>query len=108
MTSTVILCTLCGISSMVPLAKCAKCGGKNMRVCMDCGNHNSLAKNYCDNCGKQIAETTPIAIPPAKIKVMEAEPGISNDPWATVPLPNSRSRRSRRKPRSGNIFCAAP
>lgn len=64
MSNAAILCTVCGSASATPLAQCAKCGGKNARVCGGCGFHNSLAKNYCDKCGNPISELGTIVAPP--------------------------------------------
>jgi len=65
MAQAAILCTACGIASATPLlAQCAKCGGKNARVCGGCGFSNSLAKNYCDKCGNPISELGAIVAPP--------------------------------------------
>lgn len=72
--SASILCTKCGAASATPLSTCAKCGGKNARVCGGCGFQNSLAKNYCDKCGNPIAELTPVAAPPPPPTAVGAEP----------------------------------
>lgn len=56
MPGATIQCTACGAASATALALCAKCKGKNARVCSGCGFQNSLAKNYCDKCGNPIAE----------------------------------------------------
>ena len=72
--SASILCTKCGTASATPLSTCAKCGGKNARVCGGCGFQNSLAKNYCDKCGNPISELTPVAAPPPPPTAVGAEP----------------------------------
>lgn len=65
MANAAILCTQCGSASAPPLlSHCAKCGGKNTRVCGSCGFQNSLAKNYCDKCGSPISELGPVVAPP--------------------------------------------
>lgn len=64
MSSAAILCTQCGAASATPLSQCAKCGGKNTRVCGGCGFQNSLAKNYCDKCGNPISDIGPVVAPP--------------------------------------------
>jgi tetratricopeptide (TPR) repeat protein len=59
-----ILCTKCGTASAEPRSECANCGGRNARVCAACGFQNSVAKNYCDKCGRSIVELGAIAPPP--------------------------------------------
>lgn len=64
MPSAAILCTQCGSASTSALSQCAKCGGKNTRVCGGCGFQNSLAKNYCDKCGNPISDLGVNVAPP--------------------------------------------
>lgn len=64
MSNAAILCTSCGAASETPLSQCAKCGGRNSRVCGGCGFQNSLAKNYCDKCGNPISDLGPVVAPP--------------------------------------------
>ncbi len=64
MSNAAILCTQCGAASATPLSQCAKCGGKNTRVCGGCGFQNSLAKNYCDKCGNPISDLGTVVAPP--------------------------------------------
>ena len=60
-----IVCTKCGTVSPAPRTECAKCGGRNARVCGSCGMQNSVAKNFCDQCGHSLTEAGSAA-PPAK------------------------------------------
>lgn len=62
-----ILCTKCGNASAEPRQDCAKCGGKNARVCGGCGNQNSVVKNFCDKCGRAISQLGPVAPPPKTV-----------------------------------------
>ncbi len=64
MAAAQILCTKCGAASAEPRPVCGKCGGRNARVCGGCGTQNSVAKNYCDKCGRPISDLGPVAPPP--------------------------------------------
>lgn len=77
-----ILCVKCGSASPAAVPSCAKCGGKNARVCGGCGFQNSLAKNYCDKCGNPISELTSTIAPPPPTAVPGASP--SSDIPVTV------------------------
>ncbi|MDP3543994.1 MAG: hypothetical protein Q8T11_16130 [Elusimicrobiota bacterium] len=72
MSNAAILCTQCGASSATALAQCAKCGGRNTRVCGGCGFQNSLAKNYCDKCGNPISEIRAVVAPPPPTSAPDA------------------------------------
>jgi len=77
MAAAQILCTKCGNASAEPRLECAKCGGRNARVCGACGNQNSVAKNFCDKCGQSIAQLGAIAPPP--------KTAIPDNPAADIP-----------------------
>lgn len=72
MSDAAILCTQCGASSPAPALQCAKCGGKNARVCGGCGFKNSVAKNYCDKCGKPISVLGPSVAPPPQTSLPDS------------------------------------
>ena len=85
MPAAAILCTQCGSASAPPLlSQCAKCGGKNARVCGGCGFQNSLAKNYCDKCGNPISELGPVVAPPPPT----APPGAPEIPIPATAVKN--------------------
>ncbi|MBI5202275.1 MAG: nuclear transport factor 2 family protein [Elusimicrobia bacterium] len=55
-----IQCEKCGAPGTPERVECAKCKGRVVRVCGDCGLANSLAKKYCDNgCGRIDGPSTP-------------------------------------------------
>lgn len=49
-----IQCEQCSAPGTPERVECAKCKGRVIRVCGDCGLKNSLAKRFCDSCGARI------------------------------------------------------
>jgi len=60
-----IVCTKCGAKFTTVGYACSTCQSALVKVCGNCGFHNAVAKNYCDQCG------TPLPLAPA--------PGTSPD-----------------------------
>jgi tetratricopeptide (TPR) repeat protein len=101
-----ILCTKCGTASAEPRLECAKCGGRNARVCGACGNQNSIAKNFCDKCGKSIASLGAIAPPPRT--VLPGTPEIPATAVRRLPAPGPAAGGPGPLPAAGQAPGVAP
>ncbi|MDO8757600.1 MAG: hypothetical protein Q7J64_06290, partial [Elusimicrobiota bacterium] len=110
MSQAAILCTKCGASSTPPLLSlCAKCGGKNARVCGGCGFQNSLAKNYCDKCGQPISETGTVVAPPPPSSIPATVVKHLKDPKKAPPPPAALPQAKKAaEPGAANAFGGAP
>lgn len=101
MGAAAIVCVKCGAVSPTAVPDCAKCGGRNQRVCGGCGFQNSLTKNYCDKCGSPVGQldasvvppqrTGPLGAPPSDIPATVIRRGNDKPAGAPAPIPAAKS-----------------